>query len=583
MRPLTLAILILAGTLPASAATVIRVTASYPGASAVIVEETVLAPIVQQINGVEGLTRIETEARHDGTATILVYFKSKVDVHVAQVLVQNRVSLAMPLLPDACQQRGITSERIPAGPPQFWLALTSTDDGHYEEFLNNYAIVNLKDEYNRLPGVSNVRVIGGEDYSMQVLLDPNKLAARKLMGSDVVNSLRQQNSPAAGGANGGDQSPKADSTSGSLKTPAEFEALILRTSPDGQIVRLKDVARVELSAPKTGFARVDGRPAALIEVSTWPKQVTARQLLVDNVVNNLPPGMKLVTLANRATNRLISVEVRSPAGSTLEQTAKIVAKSTERIHELPEKPTVFAFSEDREPNLATIFVKANSKESPTTADIEKVLSEISGASIRVGGVPPREVAFPVRIALIQPPEFSQPVEQTEKEFREAAERVLATLAKDEVVAAPAIFPQSTVPLRTIDVDKEVCAKLRVDLNDLLTTLQTSLGSTVHATNVIRFGKTIRVNVQTDPKLATEDLTKLLARNKSDEMVPFDKLVKVRESNAPTSILGVDGHRSIVITAAPASGKTSAQVAAKCLELAQKALPKGYRAIDLTDR
>ncbi|MDB5341686.1 MAG: efflux system, inner rane transporter CmeB [Schlesneria sp.] len=577
MRVLTLVVLILAYVLPLSAADVIRVSASCPGADASTLDLTVLMPIFEQIKGLDELIRVETEARNDGTGTLSVYFDPKADISFAEIRVQNRVSLALPLLPDSCRRLGISVRKIPSGPPQFWLALTSTDPDQDEAFLGRFAIVNIKPECAGLPGVVDVRVLGGKDYRLQILLNPHSLAACKLTASDVVDTLRRQNlQVGANGAITDKQSQSAFSAPSRLKSPKDFESVILRVTADGQVIRLKEVAQVELNMPAAvGFARVDGKPAALLDVTAWPKQVTADQLVNDTIADALAPGMKLISLADRSVDRLLSVEVRLPSGSTLEQAQKVVAKATELIRGLPGKSTVFAFADGREPSLAMIFIKVGAKDSPTAKDLEKALAGISGATIRTGDVPPSEAAFPARMALLDPGE------RGEEQFHEAAEHVLATLAKDKDLTGPAAFPLS-LTAQSIIVDRDKCAKVGVELDDIFTTLQTSLGG-VQAVDAIRFGKLCPVIVKTDPQFARfpEDLTKLMVRGAAGEMLPLDTLIKIRQSSAPAAVIRINGQRSIVITAASASGKSSNQVAAKCVKLAREVLPQGYRAIDLT--
>src|SRR5262249_38513978 len=156
-----------------------------PGADARTVDETVLAPLFVQIIGVEGLTRIESEARNDGTGMVTVYFEPKVDLNLAQVMVQNRANLALPVIPAPCRQLGMQVRKLPVGPPAFWLALTSADDRHDAAFLGIYAMVYLKNELARIPGVADVRVVGVGEFAVRVLLNPDRLAAYKLTASDV--------------------------------------------------------------------------------------------------------------------------------------------------------------------------------------------------------------------------------------------------------------------------------------------------------------------------------------------------------------------------------------------------------------
>ncbi len=587
MRPAIPAVLILPCGLPASAAdspaSVIRVSATYPGADARTLDETVLTELYRQINGVEGMTRIETEARNDGAGVVTVYFHPRADMNLAEVRVQNRVNLALHTIPEPCRQLGIAVRKVPAGPPQFWLALTSADETHDAKFLVNYAMLYLKNEFSYNLGVTDVRVVGVGEFAMHVWLTTNKLAVYKLTAGDVIDALRRQNAQVgAGGTLNGKALQYNVTASGRLTKPEEFGNVILQANADGEVLRLRDVARVEMGAAQGGFTRVDGKPSALIAVTAWSGRVTADQFRKAEGVDDLPPGMRFDVVADRAIDRLLSVEVRLPHSATLERTEEIVAKATDLIRGLPGKPGAFALGEDRAPNMAMIFVKVRAKGGPTAADVEKALAGIAEAAIRVGDVPPGEEAFPARIALLDPNEFRDPGERGEERFREDADRVVARLLRDKAVAAPATFPGPAAPRLAVDVDRDKCAQCGVEINDVFTTLQVALGG-VYATDFQKFGRKWQVRVRAEPYLARnmDDLNQLRVRSAAGEMVTLGALMKIRKSSGPTAVVRVNGYRTIIITAAPASGKTPAEVAARCVKLAQEVLPRGYRAMDLT--
>ncbi|HEY7159286.1 MAG TPA: efflux RND transporter permease subunit [Gemmataceae bacterium] len=578
MRPAISAVLVLACALPVLAADppagVIRITATYPGADARTVDETVLAPLFVQIIGVEGVTRIESEARNDGTGTVTVYFEPKADLNLAHVMVQNRANLALPVIPAPCRKLGMQVRKLPVGPPAFWLALTSADDKHDAAFLGIYAMVYLKNELARIPGVADVRVVGVGEFAVRVLLNPDRLAAYKLTASDVIDALRRQNARVAAGTVGGALRYTV-TASGRLTNADQFAGVILRANPDGEVLRLRDVARVETGSTADGFARINGKPAALIAVRAWPGRVTAAQLLKIEGADDLPPGVRLDVVADRAADRLLEVEVQQPAAS-LERTEKIVGRATELIQGLPGKLGTVAFAEGRTPNAATILVKVPAKGGPTAADVDNALGVIQNAAIRVGGVLPGGEAFPVRLAL------TGTGDRGEESLREVADRVGARLVRDPGVANLARFLGPATPHFAVKVDRDKCATLGVELDNVFTTLQTSLGG-VHATDFSKFGRMWRVTVQADPQFTRqiEDLTLLRVRSAAGEMVPLEKMLTVRKTPAPPAVVRVNGYRAIIFTAAPADGKTPAEVAALCVKLAKEVLPRGYRVKDLT--
>ncbi|WP_165227239.1 efflux RND transporter permease subunit [Aquisphaera insulae] len=238
---------------PQIAPPTVSVSCQYPGASAQVVAETVAAPIEQQVNGVENMMYMSSASTNDGNYSLTVTFKHGVDLNLAQVLVQNRVSLAVPLLPDVIKATGVTTKKRS---PDILLSIgLYSPNGRYDQlYLSNYAYMRIRDELARLPGVSDVSMFGQRDYSMRIWLDPDRLAQRGLTAGDVVRALREQNLPVASGYVGqspaipGQQTQVTLTTLGRLASVEEFEKVIVRSTPDGRLVRVRDVARVELGA-----------------------------------------------------------------------------------------------------------------------------------------------------------------------------------------------------------------------------------------------------------------------------------------------------------------------------------------------
>lgn len=238
---------------PLIAPPTVEVACNYPGASAQTVAETVAAPIEQKVNGVEDMLYMNSSSTNDGSYALTVTFKPGIDLNLAQVLVQNRVSLALPTLPEVVRRTGVTTRK--RSPDILLQVSLNCPDGRYDQlYLSNYAKLHLQDEVSRVKGVSEVRVFGQRDYSMRVWLDPDKLAARGLTVSDVTNSIREQNAEVALGQLG--QSPAAGGQTwqipltirGRLETIPEFENVIIKSLPDGRTMRIRDVARVEIGA-----------------------------------------------------------------------------------------------------------------------------------------------------------------------------------------------------------------------------------------------------------------------------------------------------------------------------------------------
>src|SRR5580765_5458054 len=229
------------------------VRAVYPGANPRVLSEAVATPLEEQINGVENMLYMSSQATSDGVLTLTVTFRVGTDVDLAQVQVQNRVSQALPRLPEEVRQLGVTTVK---SSPNFIMVvhLVSPDNRYDVVYLRNYGLLQVKDVLARIPGVGQVQVFGGGDYAMRVWLDPGKVASRGLTASDVVNAIREQNVQVAAGVVGAPPMPipvdyqLTVNARGRLIDEKEFGDIILKTGADGQITRLRDVGRLELAA-----------------------------------------------------------------------------------------------------------------------------------------------------------------------------------------------------------------------------------------------------------------------------------------------------------------------------------------------
>lgn len=252
------------------------VRAQYPGANPKVIAETVAAPLEEQINGVENMLYMQSQANSDGNMALTVTFRLGTDPDKAQQLVQNRVSQALPRLPEDVQRLGVTT--VKSSPTLTMVVhLLSPNDRYDMTYLRNYAILNVKDRLSRIQGVGEVQVWGAGDYSMRVWLDPNKVAERGLTASDVVAAIREQNVQVAAGVIGA--SPSLPTTplqlsinaQGRLKTVDEFSNIVLKIGKDGGVTYLRDVARVELAAAQYGLrSLLDNKPAVALAINQAP-------------------------------------------------------------------------------------------------------------------------------------------------------------------------------------------------------------------------------------------------------------------------------------------------------------------------
>src|SRR6476620_3449261 len=220
------------------------VRANYPGANPKVISETVAAPLEQEIVGVENMLYMSSQAQIDGTMALTVTFKIGTDIDKAQVQVQNRVAQATPRLPEEVRALGVST--LKSSPAFLMVVHLTSPGGRYDSlYLRNYATLNIRDTLARLPGMGDVRVFGAGDYSMRVWLDPQKLAARNLTTSDVVDAIREQNVQVAAGQIGAPPGHTADfqvalNSQGRLQDESQFRDIIIKTGSDQQIVRLGD-------------------------------------------------------------------------------------------------------------------------------------------------------------------------------------------------------------------------------------------------------------------------------------------------------------------------------------------------------
>ncbi|MEM7621898.1 MAG: multidrug efflux RND transporter permease subunit [Planctomycetota bacterium] len=254
----------------------VRVTAVYPGADAKTVAETVAAPIEQEVNGVEDMLYMSSISSDDGSYTLTVTFGLGADVDMASVRVQNRLSIAEPRLPSEVREQGVATSK--QSPSLLMVIAPNSPDGRFDQlYLSNYARIFMVDRLSRVPGVGSVSIFGAQNYSMRAWLDPEKLAARDLTTTEVIEALRVQNIQVAAGKIGQEPTPDGSgfqltvTTKGRLTTAEEFGDVIVKVGEDQRLVRLSNIARVELGSQSYDtFARYDGREAPVLGVYQLP-------------------------------------------------------------------------------------------------------------------------------------------------------------------------------------------------------------------------------------------------------------------------------------------------------------------------
>ncbi|MEM7762619.1 MAG: multidrug efflux RND transporter permease subunit [Pseudomonadota bacterium] len=279
----------------------VQVTAAYPGANPQTISETVAAPLEEAINGVEGMLYMKSVASSDGTMALDVTFASGIDIDLATVKVQNRVSRALPRLPETVRALGVSTNKT--SPTLTMVVHLTSPNGKYDgAYLANYVNLRIKDEIARLPGVGQAIVFGEGVYAMRVWLDPDKVAARSLTVGDIVAAIREQNIQASAGLIGGPPQPDSAvqlsiSVRGRLVTAEEFSDIVLKTDGDGAVTLLRDVARVELGGDSYSLrSLLDNQQAAAIPIFESPgansiELSAAVRAKMTELSEDFPPGV----------------------------------------------------------------------------------------------------------------------------------------------------------------------------------------------------------------------------------------------------------------------------------------------------
>ena len=317
---------------PEIAPPVVTVRAVYPGASAQVIEQTVAAPLENQITGVENMLYMSSTSTSSGVVEIQVTFDIGTDVDKAALNVNNRVKQAEPRLPLEVRRQGVTVEKGSSSFLQV-IAFTSPDGSRDDLFISNYVTLNVLDALKRIPGTTNVQIFGAKDYAMRIWTRPDRLAQLKLTPSDLTRALNEQNAQFAAGKIG--QSPTGGpqelvytiTTKGRLSEPAEFENIVVRANPDGTLLRLKDVARVELGSKDYEFiGRVNGKSATLVGIFLQPNSnalATADRVkaAMAPLVQAYPPGFTHNVVYD--TTRFVQVSIREVVYTLLEAMALV--------------------------------------------------------------------------------------------------------------------------------------------------------------------------------------------------------------------------------------------------------------------
>ena len=278
----------------------VQIQTTYAGANADVIMKSVIVPIEEAVNGVEGMTYMTSSASNSGAATVTIYFKQGINPDIAAVNVQNLISKATPLLPQEVTQVGVTVQKQQTSMIMM-IAFSSDNEQYDDKFLQNYANINLLPQIKRVYGVGNASVFGSKDYSMRIWFKPDKMNTYKINPSEAIAALNDQNIEAAPGELGQNSDQSFQYTlkyTGRLNTTEEFSNIIIR-SENGQILRLKDIADVELgSLNYSVLTTLDGKSAIGITInqtagSNASELINNIKARIDDASKSFPPGLKV--------------------------------------------------------------------------------------------------------------------------------------------------------------------------------------------------------------------------------------------------------------------------------------------------
>jgi multidrug efflux pump subunit AcrB len=568
------------------------VEAQFPGMPASVVEERVAFPLEMKINGIENVERFRSRCGRDGSYSLEISFERGTDPNLAQMLVQNRVNDAMPLLPEEVRRLGVTVRKAPF---LVMLLTVSTTDGSVDRSdLNHFVTVYIRPRLARLPGVVEIGLLGDDGIAARILLDPQKLAAHKLTVPDVKRAIEQVALEATSGPHGGFQFTPA--ARGGLTRVAQLTPIAIRSDPDGPAIRVEDVkSDIRMGDDPVGFASLDGKPAAVLAVyaSVWadPRAVSAavRDGLPE-LREVLPPGVELsgefdfTAPATAAAPGHLLLDVDLPPDGPKESAREFLARTGQSLREIPGVRRVLVLPEhpfDRDRDQPCLVVGLGQVDG-APVDRERILREIrtrfnateKSASIRTrdlsGDARSRSAAYPIEFAIYG---FDR------QPFRELANEVVARISREPGLTDAWAGPRQ-LPTFAVDIARAEVANLGLTLPDVSASLQAVFGS-VQAGNLHAYGREWPILLKIDPagRGEVERLTRTNLRTAKGDLIPLSEVAAVHLENEPAYLERLNISPVIVITAGLDGDLSLAEARFLCERLVTESLPELERRVN----
>jgi multidrug efflux pump subunit AcrB len=569
----------------------VTVETQFPGMPASVVEERVAFALEAKINGVDNLERLRSRCGSDGSYSLEVAFGPGTSPILAQMLVQNRVNDAMPLLPEEVRRLGVTVRKASSVLVMLLTVSSTNKSTNIASDLNNFAAVYLRPQLSRVPGVAEVRSSGGDGMSARIVLDPLKLAAHQLTVPDVKRAIEQQALGATSGPRGGYQF--APNARGGLKLD-QLASIAIKSVPNDTAIRIDDVKSAIRSGEElVGFASLDGNSVAVLEVyalaGSDPHFVSAavRDQLPE-LRESLPPELELSDKFEFTTPPapsapgylLLDVNLRS-AGPN-ESPRELLARTDKLLRGIPGVGHVLALSGqpfDRDRNQPCLVVGLTQVDG-AAADRERLIREIrtrfnaaeNSASIRIcdlsGSARSKSSGFPIEFALCG---FDR------QPLRELADRTVAQMSRDSRLTDAWARPR-LMPTHAVDIDRAKVARLGLALPDVSATLQAVFGS-MEAGNVQIVGREWPILLKVDPagRTEAEQFSQSQLRTAKGDLIALSEVAAVKLESVPAYLERFNIYPAIVITAGLTGDLSLAEARFVCERLVADATREKGRA------
>lgn len=534
----------------------IMVSTTYTGANAETVLKSVIAPLEEAINGVENMTYMTSTATNTGSASITVYFAQGTDPDMATVNTKNRVSEAEGLLPAEVTKVGVTVEKRQNSMVKI-ISLYSPDDSYDQNFINNYFKINVEPRLSRISGVGNVNVMGG-DYAMRIWMNPQKMAQYQLVPADVIALLDDQNVEAATGTLGEDSENTFQYTlkyRGRYETAEEFGNMVLKSLPTGEVLRLKDVADVELGSQSYAYnSEIVGHPGATCMISQTAGSnaneiVKEVDKLMEEISKDLPKGLVMADLMS--TKDLFQCDRLQHDGRTGRSGGMLIIKLKHWDERQEAQDHINAI-------IAAIYQH--------TADIKSAkLFAFAQPTIMGYGM---GSGFEMYVQ----DRAGGSVENLQKYTQDF---IAALNRRPEISMAYTTF-DTKFPQYMVEVDAVKCQRAGVTTSDVLSVLSGYIGGN-YSSNLNRFSKLYRVMIQArkDYRLDKESLNNMFVRTESGEMAPVGQFITLTKVYGAETLTRFNMYTSIPVNGMPADGYSSGDAIAAIEEVASQTLPTGY--------